>query len=361
MNLGIKKWFKPKSNNISYENIVCKNCETQFDGKFCPNCGQSVKDYDKPFSFIFYNFAGDFFAFDTRFFRTFVALLFKPGFLSNEYFDGRRIKYAPPFRIFIFASFILFILLQTYTNKGLTTVLDSSWSDKNGLAIDSISLAVVDSVFNEVRVELDSVSMSVTDSLMNEFGINLDFTDKNPFSQLDMETFRDTRDLRQGLNKVANILEEKLETETDPKEQMKLRKNIRLCRSPEQVIAKILEYMSWAFFLLLPIFAIILKLVYIRRKHNYMRHLIFSIHIHSYIFIILTFIIGLHLTFANNLGTVSAILIFSIPIYFVIALKKFYGQGIIKVILKFLSVSFLYNLIFWIVVGFVFLNAFSII
>jgi len=360
-NLGIKKWFKKKETDW-HENVDCKNCETHFSGKYCPNCGQSVKDYDKPISFIFYNFAGDFFSFDTRFFRTFLALLYKPGFLTKEYFSGKRIKYAPPFRIFIFASFILFFLLQTYTNKGLTTVLDSDLSDKK-LGLDSASVLVADSVLSNVKAELDSQEVAATDSFLNEIGVTLDTVngDNINFNLADLESFRDTRDLRQGLNKYAVILEEKLEKEEDVEKKAKLREYIRLCRSPEQAVAQMLEYMSWAFFLLLPIFAVFLKLVYIRRKQNYMRHLIFSIHIHSFIFLLLTLIVGLYMVYKGNLRLLTTVLFLFIPVYFIIALKKFYGQSFGKVFLKFLTVSFLYNTVFWLVVGFVFLNALSII
>lgn len=340
------KFIKNKNKNqteTSAENVSCKNCETVFDGKYCPECGQSITDYDKPFTFIFYNFAGDIFSFDTRFFRTFGALLIKPGFLTAEYFKGRRVKYAPPFRIYIFMSFILFLLLQVYTNRGLTTVLDTDLSEKDFVALDSTSLFLADSILNDVNLRIDSTKVE-----------NLNFS-------IDMETFRDTRDLRNMLNRLAVTLEKNLETETDPGKKEKLREYIRLCRSPEQAMAKILEYMSWAFFFLLPIFALILKLVYIRRSQNYMRHLIFSIHIHSFIFLVLTIIVSLYLIFNMNLQVISTLLIFSVPVYLVIALKKFYGQSFGKVILKFIGVSFLYNIIFFVTVGLVFLNALSII
>lgn len=362
MNPGIKKWFKKNPEEDSLENITCKNCETQFSGKFCPECGQSVKDYDRPFSFIFYNFVGDFFAFDTRFFRTFAALLIKPGFLTREYFAGKRIRYAPPFRIFIFTSFILFLLLQIYTNRGLTIVLDSDLKDAQ-IGLDSTSIAIADSVLNNMTVEMDSNDVTITDSILNQIGVALDTTKgvENLNFKVNMETFRDTRDLREVLNRYANVLEKKLENEDDPEERRKLREYIRLCRSPEQATAKMLEYMSWAFFLLLPLFALILRLVYVRRNHNFMRHLIFSIHIHSFIFVVIILIVGLYLTFNGNLETISAILMFLVPIYFIIALKKFYGQSTGKVILKFITVSVLYQLVFILMVGFAFLNALSII
>lgn len=348
MSFKFLRRLKETQLETDFENVVCSNCETQFSGHFCPNCGQAVKEYDKPFSFVFYNFLGDFFAFDIRFFRTIVALLFKPGYLSKEYIEGRRVRFAPPFRIFVFVSFVLFLLLQVYTNRGLTTVLDSSlseMSEMDGVRIDSVSIAALDSIITENKNEF------VTDTGQDSSDINL----------LDLETFRDTRDLRKTLNIYANKLENDLDVEEDPKERAKLREYIGLCRSPEQGMAKILQYISWAFFLLLPIFALVLKLVYIRRKHNYMRHLIFSIHIHSFIFFVMIFVVGFYMVFSGNLEWITSILLFAIPVYFIIALKRFYGQTIGKVVLKFLAVSFLYNIIFVIVVLSAALNALNLI
>lgn len=353
--------FKKKQAEIDYKNIVCANCETEFSGHFCHNCGQAVKEYDKPFSFVFFNFLGDFFAFDTRFFRTFVALIFKPGFLTKEYMQGRRVRYAPPFRIFIFVSFVLFLLLQTYTNQGLTTVLDSDIED-SAISLDSASAIVVDSLVNIVHLEMDSSEVAVTDSFLTKYGISIDTTKgEETINLASLETFRDTRDLREALNKYAGILETKLEKESDPEEKAKIREHIRLCRSPEQGMAKILQYISWAFFLLLPILALILKLVYVRRKQNYMRHLLFSIHIHSFIYVIMIVVVGLYMTIDVNIEGLTSAIVTCIPVYFIIAIKKYYGQGWGKTILKFLGISFLYNIIFFIVVISAAFNALNII
>ena len=341
----------------AHVDVVCKNCETTFTGHYCPNCGQSVRDFDRPFSFILYNFVGDFFSFDTRFFKSLLALVVRPGFLTKEYFEGRRVRYAPPFRIFIFVSFVLFLLLQNYTNRGLTNVLDSELS-----ALDSASTSSLDSIIKQMNTNISPEEKLVLDSMLASRGVQVDSNgvDLANFS-FDMESFRDTRDLRFRLNVLANTLEKRLETETDPKERMKLREYIGLCRSPENAMAKILEYISWAFFLLLPLFALILKLAYIRRKKRYMRHLVFSIHIHSFIFIVLTIIVALYLLFDSNLYAIVTVLLFTVPVYFIIAMKKFYGQGIMKVIFKFLTVTFLYNIVFMTVLIVTVLNAIGLI
>lgn len=223
-------------------------------------------------------------------------------------------------------------------------------------------MVAADSLIIKAKTELDSTERAAVDSLLNKTGqLNSNTANDDMDIKIDLETFRDTHNLRHALNTLADTFEEQLETEDDPEKIADLREYIRLCPSPESANAKILEYISWAFFLLLPIFTLILKLAYIRRKHNYMRHLVFSIHIHSFIFMVMTLIVGLYLIFPGNLETVSAILMFSVPVYFVIAMKKFYGQSIGKVIVKFFVVSFLYNMIFVVVVGAAILNAINII
>lgn len=92
-----------------------------------------------------------------------------------------------------------------------------------------------------------------------------------------------------------------------------------------------------------------------------LRHLLFSIHLHTFIFIIYTIIVSLHLLLNEVPVFVSLIFIGSIPVYFIVALKRFYGQNIIKVILKFLGISMMYGILFWIIVGGVFLRALSIV
>ncbi|MDX8341731.1 DUF3667 domain-containing protein [Draconibacterium sp. IB214405] len=346
----IKERFKGKDNSNWHIDIDCLNCGTNFSGHYCPNCGQAVKEYDKPFGFIFFNFLGDFFAFDTRFFKTLLALVARPGFLTKEYFAGRRVRYSPPFRIFVFVSFILFFLLQIVTNRGLSTVLDSDLKEAK-LGLDSISVVAADSIFNQVNDQMSAEEKLAIDNVLNKGNIKLDSVDvAKSANQINLGDWGGANNIRLALNAQADKMEQELEEETDPEKRAELQENIRMLRSPEATMAKILKYISYAFFLLLPLFAMILKLIYIRRRHNYMRHLVFSIHIHSFIFLVMTAIIGLYLLVEGNINTVAGILFLSIPLYIIVALKKFYGQSIGKVVVKFFALSFIYNFVFFTVI-----------
>lgn len=340
-----RKWFKKKGQEAIYQDVTCKNCGNEFSGHYCPDCGQAVKEFDRPFSFVFFNFVGDFFSFDTRFFKTFYRLLFFPGRLTADFFEGKRVRYAPPFRIFIFVSFILFFVLQIYSNRGLTKILDSSLNNKDGVGLDSVSMLVADSLIAELN-ETPGIDSTKANNIIS--GINSGLSGHSESS-------------RQLLEKLAVYFENKLGEETGLKKQARYREYIRMCRSPEDAWAKVLKYMSWAFFFLLPVFALILKLFYIRRNQNYIRHLIFSIHLHSFLFIDFFLIILLNMLFSNFPGKITFLFFLAFPVYFIVALKKFYGQNLGKVLVKFLGISMIYNTVFWIVVGIVFMNALSLV
>ncbi len=99
------------------EKIICKNCDTQFEGHFCPNCGQSVKDLDRPISVLVFDIMANMWAFDTRLFKTIKSLLFRPGEMADDYSAGKRARYMPPFRLYIFISFIFFLLLNIVSTR----------------------------------------------------------------------------------------------------------------------------------------------------------------------------------------------------------------------------------------------------
>ncbi len=102
--------------------IKCLNCgkavEESF--KFCPNCGQSTYQESDLKSFT-KHFMSDYFTFDSKIFKSITPLFSKPGFLTLEYLQGRKIQYIAPLRLFIFSSIIFFLLLGLLDNSSLET------------------------------------------------------------------------------------------------------------------------------------------------------------------------------------------------------------------------------------------------
>lgn len=88
--------------------VRCLNCATPLAGKYCTECGQQNHTYVAPLRGIIGDFVGNHFGFDTKFFRSILPLLFRPGFLSREYAAGRRVRYINPLRLYFFSSLLFF-------------------------------------------------------------------------------------------------------------------------------------------------------------------------------------------------------------------------------------------------------------
>ena len=89
----------------------CLNCGATLQGKFCHVCGQENLEIKESFGHLMNHAVSDYFHFDDKFFNTLKPLLFKPGKLTNEYMAGKRASYLHPVKMYIFISFIYFVLL----------------------------------------------------------------------------------------------------------------------------------------------------------------------------------------------------------------------------------------------------------
>jgi hypothetical protein len=95
-------------------------------GTFCPGCGQEAIEPRRPILGYVRELLGDFFALDARVWRTLGPLLARPGFLTTEWFAGRRVRYVPPFRLYVFAGLVFFAVIAVTGGGPLRIRLVSS-------------------------------------------------------------------------------------------------------------------------------------------------------------------------------------------------------------------------------------------
>jgi len=303
----------------------CKNCEHEFQGRFCPNCGQEVAEFNRPFGFLLYDIFGNFFAFDTRLIKTGRDLLLKPGFITAEFFAGRRMRYAPPVRILVFLSFVLFLLLQTLSNRSLQQSLDST-------ANPSIK-------------QSDTVSLDVNNLTISAINTNDEALDSNRIKKNIPFTFNAEESMRENIQELANDFDDEILQAETPEDRRQMETYSNLLKMPEVLISKVLDLLSWMFFALVPIFALILELFFWPPKNRYIKHLIFSTHFHSFQFFIFIVVAALVLIFPTTPLWLMGIIILSIPVYLFVAIRKFYQQGIGKSLRKFVAISLLYHMV----------------
>ena len=96
----------------------CRNCGHMVEGRYCPNCGQLAASFHRPILSLIGETISDTFTFDGRLARTLPVLFFRPGRLTKNYTAGKRARYVPPFRLFLIASLVFYLVLFALVPPG---------------------------------------------------------------------------------------------------------------------------------------------------------------------------------------------------------------------------------------------------
>ena len=96
----------------------CENCGAPLLGEHCYACGQPTRGLVRHFSSVIGDFFDTVFDIDSRVLRTLGPLLARPGWLTLEYFAGRRVRYVTPTRLFLFLSLVAFFAIHARIEVG---------------------------------------------------------------------------------------------------------------------------------------------------------------------------------------------------------------------------------------------------
>ncbi|MCU4175653.1 DUF3667 domain-containing protein [Carboxylicivirga sp. N1Y90] len=321
--------------------IVCKNCETIFDGTYCPQCGQHIKELERPIRFMFVDFMGTVVSFDTRLIKTLVAILFKPGKLTQDFLDGKRARYMPPFRFYVFISFVMFLLVSTITNSSIKENNFTVFGDDNDNAM--------------VKIDRDSAQV-IKDSVMNVVDHEL----KNNLDSAEYATYKKNSMTVDSIPDKMDDFMQGIEDAVEGDDDSKYAATTKLIKEhPELYMNKLFQFTSWSLFLFMPLFAFFLWISFLRSKKLYIGHLIFGLNIHSYIFTITSLVIAVALIFPNHDTTWMGYLFWTLPIYQVIGARRLYKRKWVSTFFKMTLVWFMYGFV-WLI-GLVTLLVFSFI
>ena len=299
-----------------YDFVICPNCGAEEVGKFCPRCGQSNKDFNKPIKEIIGDLL-DSINLDIRLLNTLIPFFTKPGFLAQEYFRGKRKRYVPPMRMYMFISIIFFFLVQYFDfGNGNKEIIKIS-NDKENISINLDGDFLSDTTDKNEKVDT---------SIINKY------IDKN--NKVDKE----------------KIKQEILEDSTMNPFKESIIGGINASEKKELFLKRFLKNISYVLFILMPFFACILAMVLWRSKMLYVKHLIFSINFHSFIFGLSSLIIILFKILPESTSNFVAYLWLGIPIYLMMGIARFYNRNMINAFFKMLGTLTLYTFIILIVV-----------
>jgi len=319
--------------------VKCPNCEKEFEEgfEFCPHCGQKAKD-ELTLKVLFYNTIANYFSFDARFLKSFIPLMFKPGYLAKKFLEGKRLLFLHPAQMYLFISVIFFFLYSFKVRETVQEVDQSFKENAKKEVIDSIANSkkpVLDSIQfrqamdrikdNPVISEMSEEDMKRLDSIIevgNHRGsttniINFDFNEKKIDSLIAIDAPKEEIYKAMGMGDDAGFFTRKFYAQM-----LKFYKDKGL----GSIIQTFYDSIPLAMFFLLPIFAFILKIFYFR-KGRFSHHLVFSFYFFSFLFTVFSILVLTDLLWEDFPGWIILLIILSTYFYLYLAVKRFYSQG----------------------------------
>lgn len=288
---------------------LCPNCLNAVSAPYCGFCGQRQKSAVRHFGQLMGEFFTDVLNLDAKLLRTLKPLLLRPGFLSREYFEGRRMHYVSPLKLYFFLSIVTFFLIQQSVDiaaeAGTLVQIDDA-GDKPG---ENMDFSLVTFKGKPWHAETNPVQLSwlpdIGNVLINEKLARLESTIK-----------------RQDWTALIHVA---------------------LAATPQALL------------LILPFFALLLKVFYCFRKRLFMEHMIVALHNHSFLLLVISMLAvfgtlenwaGLPARWQSLSATLSALVLTWAPVYFFLCLKRVYQQGWMMTAFKFLAIGFTYIFLF---------------
>lgn len=278
----------------SLDKQCCANCDTLYTGNYCPNCGQSNKTLNKPFRFIVSDFASNIFAFDTRLWNTISTIFVKPGKIAQDIMAGKRERYMPPFRLYVFVSFIFFLMLNYSTPSGpesdaLSNAFNVNLLYDNDTAKDSLEVALT---------EADSVRLEKVDTaIMQPLDGNFDIDFKDVFAH------------------------------------------------PKRYYSQFLRWVSTAMFFLLPMYGFLLWLFFRKTQTHYFGHLILAINQHVFTFLLFIILMGVDFILPENESSIGTWIFLSIPIYYFFGAYRLYQRKWSTTLMRLAVIGMVYGML----------------
>jgi hypothetical protein len=341
------------------EEKVCLNCSAELSGRYCHQCGQENREPRSTVWGLITHFFYDITHFDGKFFSTTGRLITRPGRLPKEYIRGKRASYLDPIRMYIFSSAIFFLIFFSVYHVGdisddnlpkkkaeavlvraeeellkNSTTREDSLLIKEQFARTGRELKITEPVDSaraaDTATRKDSTRRKRTDRGWQLSFAYVDYPSKEAYDSAQRALPASRRDnwLERRLNYRSIELNKRMDQDEN--------------RFWKDVISKFVHTFPYLLFVSLPLYALYLKLLYIRRtkKYYYVDHCIFLIFLYIFTFIFLLIFLGidqLEETLKWEWLDYIIVAMFLWGVYYAWrAMHKFYEQGKFKTTIKFL-------------------------
>lgn len=349
--------------------LACLSCASPITGPYCAVCGQRNDDMRRSSLVLLRDFLKDTFAFDSRMWRTLGLMAAVPGAVPNNYSHGKRSRYTPPVRMFLFVSFLFFLVLglthTMFVAVEVTAKTPEQVAAEKADLEHALSNAGPEARAAIAKVESDSSLVAVDGRDIN---CDINFSTRFFVRARDVRVDRDRwRACSESVSSAASVeiesgdagaVEANGETRVTKEDVRRGFDRVmaglnQLVANPAAFNAEINTWLPRVMFFMAPVLAILLG-VFIRGKDALLfDHLVLSLYSHATGFAI----IGIAIVLAQfGVPNTFPFAMAALLVYFVAALKRSYGRGWVKTVYSTLFVGLLYLLILSSVVGSIIAN-----
>ena len=385
----------------------CANCQTPLLGDTCYRCGQPVKGLVRPLTSILGDFLDTVLSIDSRLPKTLAPLYFKPGYLSNEYFAGRRVPYVTPLRLYFFLSvlaFLVFAFLLPAMKPGEGGI--HFGNDRGAEKLSRMSPDERAQRLSDVDKAMSWLPKAERDKVRADLEAQIAEAEKIQAARALREAKKAQRAAKAASEKAAapkapavdvdvdtalepptppappgaparDDDEEHISFNNHPWDEKKnpitfawltdsmnaslnaeigelIRKAKGIDKDPGPFVKQMFSVAPQALFVMLPLFALLLKIFYLFKRRLYMEHLIVALHSHSFICLSMLVIVGASKLAGMNatipvLSTLTKLAFAAsciwVPLYLFLMQKRVYRQGWILTTLKFGTLGIIYSVL----------------
>lgn len=310
---------------IKRKSSQCLNCEHTIDNtvNYCPNCGQENTNNYVSTKTLLNEFFNNYLSLDSRFIRTIGPFLLKPGAVTIDFLDGKRLKYAHPIRFYLVISLFHFLFFNLYQS------LDSNENSSSKI----INFSSSEKNFSENYV--DSLLQLPDSLILDSENNNLTYVEDYEYAVIEQMAISEdysTNDIYDSLKIDHKKFEERILYTIV----------IKSINSDTGALnSYLLDKIPMIVFFQLPLYALLVMLFFIK-KGFYIKHLILSIHIHSFLFLLLGIGWTVGWIFNLDVDNYAVICFIATSLYILLAFRRIYQQKYYLLVIKELAIGLLY-------------------
>ena len=328
--------------------IHCENCGALLTGRWCSQCGQAAIDYRRSFRHVIVDVLDSFLNWDSKFFATIGWLIARPWHLTNQFLAGRRVPYVHPLRLYLLVSILFFFVINYWAKSIHADPSKLSADDRADIAAELNDPDIPPAVKARIRGALDAKGRTQPEAQTSpspETAVTPQpsIIGSPPPSVTSPSPSGDFGPLVQFDKPPSDPFEKWLEQRA--KEKMGEHGS-----KMALFIATLFSNLPYMMLCCIPLFALVLKVLYVRKRVFYIDHLVYALHIHSFaylaIMLIVLITIGLNRSIPGAFaGWIIAALWITFAAQIFLSIRRVYRQGWFFTVFKFFLGGFAYLIV----------------